>query len=352
MKSIPKYAQVRQSIHRQIQEGKLKPNDKLLSEDEYAKLYGVSTITVRKALSELVTDGYITRTKNKGTFVREQREDPASSKLVAFLMSPEDYYDVSYMQIIKGAQKILSQNGYSLIVEWTDKRGESEQAAIQKMLDQQVAGLFIYPFDPARSRENYRLIQAADVPYVQIDRYDIDAPGYFVGCDNYGGGLLATRKLIEMGHRRIYFGAYQFFLSSELERFDGYASAMRQANIRMEDGWLLNGIDYDELYKKIQARELTALFCCNDKLAIKVIHRLMEYGVQIPEDVSIMGFDDWAGRNLPMGLTTVRQNFADIGQSAGHLLLSVMNGSIRGGSLKLLTGVSVVMRDTVGPCRP
>ncbi len=90
---------------------------------------------------------------------------------------------------------------------------------------------------------------------------------------------------------------------------------------------------------------------CNDKLAIKVIQRLKEAGVRIPEDVSIMGFDDWAGHSQPIGLTTIRQNFLDLGQAAGHLLIGVMNGSLSCDPLKVLTGVSVVMRDTVGLSR-
>ncbi|MFV0401070.1 MAG: substrate-binding domain-containing protein [Oscillospiraceae bacterium] len=347
MKSIPKYARVREVISQQIKSGELSPGDKLLSEEEYAKLHGVSTITVRKALADLVTEGLIVRTKSKGTFVREPQEDQSASKLVALILSPEDYYDISYMQIIKGAQRMMADNEYSLIVEWGDKDFESERATILKMIDRQVDGFLIYPFDPVQSRENYRLIKDAGIPYVQIDRYDIDASDYFVGCNNYEGGMLATRKLLELGHRSICFGAYQFFLSSELERYDGFCSAMRQAGIELAHSHLLNGIDYDTLRDQILAGEVTALFCCNDKLAVKAVRQLMERGIRIPEDVSVMGFDDWEGnRDIPMGLTTMRQDFAALGQMAAHLLINVINGNTVS-NLKMLVGVTLVERDTV-----
>ncbi|MDL2301849.1 GntR family transcriptional regulator [Lachnospiraceae bacterium OttesenSCG-928-D06] len=348
MKSISKYATVRNVILEQIQNGELKPGDKLLSEQEYAEQFDVSNITVRKALAELVADGYITRIKSKGTFVKELPLKDNGSKLVSILLSPEDYYDISYMQIIKGAQKVMAENDYSLIVEWGDKNLESEQAVIVRMIERKVDGLLIYPFDPVLSRESYKLIQDAEIPYVQIDRYDINAQGYFVGCNNYEGGILATRTLLDLGHREIFFASYQFFLSSELERYDGYCSAMRQAGITLSPERLLNNIDYDDLKKRILSGEITALFCCNDKLATKVVTQLINRDVRIPEDVSIIGFDNWKGnQDIPVALTTIQQDFMEIGQMAALLLINAMNKTVTNNNMKLLTGVSLVMGDSV-----
>ncbi len=350
MRAIPKYEKVRENIREQISDGRLQPNDKLPSEEEYAKLYGVSTITIRRALADLVAEGRITRTKSKGTFVRGAGEEPPSSKLVALLLAPEDGHDVSYMQIIKGAQKIMADNDYSLIVEWGDKRLDSERAAILRMIDRKVDGLLLYPFNPTLSQENYRLLRETSIPYVQIDRYDIEAPGHFVGCNNFEGGVMATRNLLELGHRAIHFVAYRFFLSSELERYDGYCSAMRQAGVQLNAGHLLSVVDYDLLADRIRAGEITALFCCNDRLAMEVIEELLRRGVRVPQDVSIVGFDDWASNaSSPVPLTTVRQNFHEIGQMAAHLLVSVINNTVQSNNIKVLTSVSLVQRGSVAP---
>ncbi len=127
-----KYMVVKQSIKQQIENGTLAVNDRLPSETEYAQIYQVSTITIRRALTELAKEGYIKRLKHKGTFVTSATDICATSHLIALLLYSEDRNDNSYIQIIRGAQTKASSMGYSLIVEWIDADAEQESLAIQK----------------------------------------------------------------------------------------------------------------------------------------------------------------------------------------------------------------------------
>lgn len=341
--SEPKYETVKQALLLQIQSGELRPGDKLPNEEDLMKQFQVSGITIRKAMTELANEGAITRIKRKGSFVNGAQASDHSSRLIAFILSAEDNYDVSYMKIIKGAQQAAAEFGYSLIVEWSN----DEQASIQKMLDRKVDGFLIYPFDPIQSKDNYLHIEQNNIPYLLVDRYNVDHPSYFSGCNNYDGAILATRELIRLKHTKIKFASYHFFLHSEQERFAGYCSAMRQAGLPVEGDHLLTRIDYDALSGSVMKRDITALFCSNDKLAVETIEQLTRRGVNIPQDVSVMGFDDWdhAG-NLSVGLSTVRQDFEEIGRNAANLLNQVIQGQTHGGSTKILSGVSLVLRES------
>jgi GntR family transcriptional regulator, arabinose operon transcriptional repressor len=343
----PKYETVKQALQQQIQAGKLQPGDKLPHEEDLMKQFKVSGITIRKALTELADEGVITRIKRKGSFVNGAQPADHSSHLIAFILSAEDNFDVSYMKIIKGAQQAAAEFNYSLIVEWSNENLAVEQASIQKMLDRKVDGFLIYPFDPVRSKDNYQLIEQNNIPYLLVDRYNVDHPSYFSGCDNYDGAILATRELIRLKHTKIKFASYHFFLHSEQERFAGYCSAMRQAGLTVTDEDLLTRIDYDGLADSILKREVTALFCSNDKIAIEIIGQLTTRGLKIPQDVSIIGFDDWDhSSNLSIGLSTVRQNFEEIGRNAANLLNQVIRGKTHSSNTKILSGVTLVIRES------
>ncbi|GJM78424.1 GntR family transcriptional regulator [Paenibacillus sp. HMSSN-139] len=343
----PKYETVKQALLQQIQAGKLQPGDKLPHEEDLMKQFKVSGITIRKALTELADEGVITRIKRKGSFVNGAQPADHSSHLIAFILSAEDNFDVSYMKIIKGAQQAAAEFNYSLIVEWSNENLAVEQASIQKMLDRKVDGFLIYPFDPVRSKDNYQLIEQNNIPYLLVDRYNVDHPSYFSGCDNYDGAILATRELIRLKHTKIKFASYHFFLHSEQERFAGYCSAMRQAGLTVTDEDLLTRIDYDGLADSILKREVTALFCSNDKIAIEIIGQLTTRGLKIPQDVSIIGFDDWDhSSNLSIGLSTVRQNFEEIGRNAANLLNQVIRGKTHSSNTKILSGVTLVIRES------
>ena len=345
MNSLPKYLQVRNELYDRIQNGYLRKGDKLPSEQELCEEFSVSALTIRRALTELSNEGFVARIKSKGSFI----SDPGGSGIIALILAAEDYGDSSYMKIIQGAQKIAAEHEYSLIVEWGNKNLEYERLIIQKTIDRKVEGILIYPYDPVRSRENYRLIEDVGIPYTVIDRYDMDSKCHTVSSDNYRGGVLAANELLSLGHTRIVFAAYHFFLSSEQERFDGYSAAMRQAGVMVSHEHLLSdrSLDYSELSRRILSREVTAVFCCNDRLAFKLMRGLLDLGVRVPEDVSIIGFDDWgAPSGLPIGLTTVRQDFTGIGTLAAKLLILTIKGMFCNGGIRALMGVELVRRES------
>lgn len=346
-----KYVAVKEYILNQIHSGELKPNDKLPNEADYSEHFQVSAITTRKALSELADEGYIVRIRKKGTFVApfppSAKEE--NSHLIAVIISAEDRFDISYMKIIRGAQALAAEQKYSLIVEWCENTPSQEAVTIQKLLARRVDGFILYPYDPAKSGQSFTMLEQAGVPYVLVDRYDINHPCYFSGCNNYDGAVLATEELLRLKHTKIKFAAYHFFLQSEQERYEGFCTAMRQAGLDTSQNNLIVGMESGRLAELIRTREVTAIFCCNDRLAVKLMRSLQEQHIRTPEDVSFIGFDDWdESLNNSLGLTTIKQNFDEIGTNAAHLLISAIQGNITSNNTKILSGVSLIRRSSTG----
>ncbi len=344
-----KYLIVKEALLKNIQDGILKPGEKLQSEQEYAQTYQVSLITIRKALAELASEGYITRIRKKGTFVNDTLFKPqGTSHLISVIISADERYDISYMKMLKGIQSMAALQNYSVIVEWCDNNPQQEEAAIRKMLMQNVEGFLLYLSDPAQSRYMLSLIEERNLPFVLIDRCEDSFPCYYAGCDNFTGGILATEELIKSHHTKIFFAAYKFFLPSEQARFEGFCCSMLKAGLPVDSLRLIREFDINKLAAMIRSRECTAIFCCNDRLAIKTIQALGRLDLHTPQDYSIIGFDEWdESLNDSIGLTTIRQNFDEVGRNAFYLLHSAIQGIVTGNNTKFISGVSMVRRASV-----
>ena len=139
----PKYEIIRQTLLRQIETGALPPETLLPDENALAAQYGVSLITVRRAMTELAKDGAIRRVRGKGSFVKKrapEKRQPGEEKVIAFLLNHDNNAAVSITRIISGVQEVLSQRGYRLLVEWNVLSGPIEQATIDRMILSRVDG--------------------------------------------------------------------------------------------------------------------------------------------------------------------------------------------------------------------
>lgn len=350
MQNTPKYMIVAQDIRQQIESGALKPGDKLKSEQEYAQIYDSSTITIRKGLENLVAERLIYRIKGKGSFVSSAEEQSANSHLMAVVFSIADWQDISFMQIIMGLQRTLAQMNCSLIVEWNNRSLESESVSVRNLIQRKVDGVFLYPHDPDASKDNYDLLEQANIPYIILDHRSTKHPAHFISCDNRAGSEAATRYMLSMNHKKLRFINYEFIFSSEQERYEAFYLTMKKHGLcGPEDELMLsyNEIDFAELSNQIRAGDVTGLVCANDKLAIQCINQLMSHGLRIPTDVSIIGFDDWE-RNAtsPVPLTTIRQSFVNLGIYAAHMMGMLRDAQVEG-KCSMMISTELVERESV-----
>jgi DNA-binding LacI/PurR family transcriptional regulator len=158
------------------------------------------------------------------------------------------------------------------------------------------------------------------------------APLTSVAVDNADGARTATQHLLELGHQTVYHVSGPSSCLDARERIDGWRAALREAEAHEPDvmvgDWSARS-GYETGQKLARMDDVTAVFCSNDTIALGLIRALSEAGRRVPEDVSVVGFDDMpeAGYFMPP-LTTVRQDFSELGRRAlGSLVERISGGS-------------------------
>lgn len=204
----------------------------------------------------------------------------------------------------------------------------SIKAALDHLLAQSIEALVVIA-PQVRVLEAIREL-AIDVPYVTLQNADVGGQ-HSLSVDQVEGGRLATRHLIELGHTEImHISGPQDWIEAEA-RMQGYLEAINDADLRTRAPILGDWSAHFGYYAGLELlrfRDFTAVFASNDQMALGFMHACREMGVDIPGDMSLVGFDDIpeAAHFYPP-LTTVRQNFSEIGRRAVSLLLAELQGN-------------------------
>ena len=202
-------------------------------------------------------------------------------------------------------------------------------------------------------------LRGAGIPLVVVDPANTPPPDIpSVGATNWAGGFAATEHLLGLGHRRIgaITGPVDFLCS--LARLDGYRSALERAGVAFDPALVRYGDFYHEggFARASELLDLaerpTAIFAGSDQQAFGVYEAARQRGLRIPEDLSVVGFDDLpVARWASPPLTTVRQPLAEMGQAAAQMLGELIEGSaLRSNRLELSTEL-VVRESTAVPRR-
>lgn len=347
---ISKYQAVKNVIIENINTGVFGPGSLIPSENEIAKQFGVSIVTARKALSDMVHDGYIYRIRGKGSFVSNSPKQKNNDlRLVAFLVMSDKEADSSTMQLIRGAQTYLSSKGYSLVVECSNDSSETERMLIESFVENGVAGMVIFPVDPDKNSDCYERLSDKKIPFVLVDRAPEHMPVNFVASYNMDGAYRIAQYLISMHHRKIAFAAMHGNLDAEKLRYEGYAAALSKNGIEPDPELYFDDTIHhmDRITALALDGKITAVMCINDVTAGVIINHFRKNGIRIPQDVSVTGFDDAEiAKYLSPSLTTVRQSFPEIGKCAATLLANGMENPDAGYS-KVLLPTELVIRESV-----
>ena len=221
-----------------------------------------------------------------------------------------------YAEIVLGARTLASQNGYTLLVASSEGEFEAERRAIELLQSKDVDGLVATPvLDEHADLSHFFELKRRNFPFVLLEEV-LGVPASLVDVDNSAGSRKAVEFLIEQGHTRIaHFAGPRYSMHSQ-ERIDGVrhaCSASRlifsdydivQAGAHLADGYR-SALEY--FRERPESERPTAVTCYNDLVAIGVCRALRELGLGVPEDVSVIGFDDIPLLEyLAVPLTTVR----------------------------------------------
>lgn len=336
-KPIPKYMRLKQELMSWIESGQLKPDDKAPSENEIAGRFDMSRQTVRQALGELEKEGLLYRVQGKGTFIARRNLRPMQPPGIMIGMLTTHISDYIFPHIIQGAEARLREEGYSLLLSSTGNDKEKERENLEQMLRQPLGGLIIEPTRSAQGNPNLQLFLSLDVhhiPYIMInERYpELHCP--CLKLDDEAGGFIAAEHLIKLGHRRI----AGFFKTDDLQganRLKGFIRALHKHRLPLEEGTVTNyaseekhNVPYEAALAMLKSAERpTAFVCYNDELAVLMLEAARQLGLSVPDDLSIVGFDDSPlATATEVKLTTLSHPKEKMGIRAADMLLGMIKG--------------------------
>jgi GntR family transcriptional regulator, arabinose operon transcriptional repressor len=340
--------QIADLLRSRIQAGEYHPGERLPSLRELSSEFQLDKAIIRMAIQGLEQEGLVVRPPNCRATVRDLNSDvidipakPAPRKLsqfVALIMrrgKPIDDGRSGQERIFLGINQVLLKTGrHTIFMDMEDSRplpGEPTDviaAYLEYADDQEFGGIVCYG-DYGMDRSVLRRV-AKSIPVVLIDRslpgIDVD----FVGVTNFKGTYGVVKYLIDLGHKRIAFVSRMEPITTVGDRMMGYKHALTDSfgsdyfemvitePSEGPDPWL----SLDQVFAMPAGNRPTALVCVNDNQAVIVAERAIAAGMRIPEDLSIVGFDN-AVTTLPggVGLTTVEQPHEQIGIEAGKLIL-------------------------------
>lgn len=353
------YSQIVEYLKNEILQNRLQPGDKLPTELELSKMFGVSRITSKRALDELAKENWIYRKKGKGSFVlplQEKRVERNVPKIIAMVL-PTDGTAGRRIEYIRGATDYLEDKGYYLSVHTTYDDPVKEREYLLNLPVNGIKGMILYP----SMRENFDVLSVLctrQYPIVLIDQRYQSLPLSSVVSDNCDGAYKAVSHLIELGHRRIAYVALVRLedVSSVRERFLGYCKALKDHGVPIDldivrvplskytEGDTENKLE--DVLADLLKKGTTAIFAEHDYLAILIAKKLSNMGVHIPQDVSLVGFDNIEMlEHLEFRLTTVDQDFYKIGMLAAQTVIqAIENGSYK--PREVVVPVKLIKRDT------
>ncbi len=233
-------------------------------------------------------------------------------------------------EIMRGIDAELGLAEYDLILYTTHRQAAKESSFIGTLTQGMADGLLIVlPRNPGAFLPTLRQHK---MPFVLIDHPGIDEQTRAVGATNWQGAYNATEYLINLGHRQIGFITGSMDLGCARDRLSGYRAAIKIHHLPLDEGLICEG-NFDQVAgydsgKILLARtnRPTAIFASNDMMAMGVMDAARELSLRIPDDVSILGFDDIPQAvNIRPALTTVRQPLEKMGRVATQMLLDGLN---------------------------
>ena len=321
----PKYILVENHIKQAIKKKQLV--DKLPGERTLALQLGVSYMTVRKSIENLVSQGVLFKVPTKGTFVNHKKVQRRRNRTIGYFLDASMIAGISspyYSLIFNAIEKVARKEGYSLVY-FSDNNVDNLSRTLDK-----VDGVIATCFPRI---ESIILKIKQSVPVVVIDNSAADKNIPSVIIDNFNADVDSVDYAYSLGHDKIGFMTGLEDSDIGKSRYAGYQYGLSKNNLTFDENLVFRGnysyeagIEGAEYF--LTLKELpTALICANDAMALGAIRRFSKEGIKIPQDISIIGFDDIevASQIVP-ALTTIAAPVEGIAKHSFMILKDLIDG--------------------------
>lgn len=325
---------------------------------DVAKLAGVSATTVSHVInkSRFVSPGTKARVVEA---MRELNYQPnavarslrmKTSNTIGLIIS--DISNPFFTNLVRGVEDVANSKGKNLILCNTDEKTEKEETYLRILRQKQVDGIIMAP--TGGPLEFLRQLIEVGFPLVFIDRLPDGIQVPTVTVNNEKASCDAVRHLTSLGHVRIGVVTGMTGISSTVERMKGYERALSENGIETDErlvveGWSRVEGGYDAAMRLLSLKPRpTAIFATNNLMTIGVMRALRDCGLRCPEDMSVVGFDDfdWASAFHPY-LTTVAQPVYELGATAANLLFKRMKARrMSGNPARVVLEARLIVRES------
>ncbi|MGB2783331.1 MAG: LacI family DNA-binding transcriptional regulator [Atribacterota bacterium] len=307
---------------------------------------GVSPKTQKRVLKVIEKKGY-----SPSAMARGLKTQLSKSIGIAVPDTIGDFYG----EIINSIELVAAESGYNLIISLNHHLIQEELPAVNFFKAKKVDGAILIT---TSGDDDYidSLIKEG-VKIVLLDRNPHGLRVDTVKTDNFKGGYMATEYLLDLGHRDILFIQGISHIDPSIERFNGYKKALKDKGINRNSSFILQGnFTVDSGYSTVKeyidkyGLNFTSIFAANDQMAIGAIKALHDKGISIPNNVSIIGFDDsYLSPYIIPPLTTIKQRREEMGKAAVELLLDRISshGKKERTPLQIIIPVELIERESV-----
>lgn len=328
----PIYKQIYDDINLRIAEGEYSLGSMLPSESKLCAIYNVERATIRHALSLMVEEGKIAKIPGLGANVTDPnaRNDGCKNKTLLFLLPRGsnnmeligEPFNAKLMEVLDHQ---CAEQGYALLY-----KPYSQTDTVDSLIRAcNPCGVFIMSVLPANL---FKSFHQKGIPIVLVNQNHPLHPSVCV--DNRGGARMAAEYLLDLGHRKIGFIGVSTNRQAINSRFNGFNEILEQNSVTMKPDWIVHG-DWSMASGRTAMRQImsgkelpTALFVANDAMAIGAVMEAQESGISVPNDISIVGFDDVEQSSyIRPSLTTVAVDFQTMARAACMLMINIIEST-------------------------
>ncbi|WP_244871480.1 LacI family DNA-binding transcriptional regulator [Orenia marismortui] len=324
---------------------------------DIAKEAGVSTTTVSRVLNDKPDVSEATKKKIQKVIDKLGYNPNGIARGLVLqkthtigLIIP-DISNPFFPEVAKGVEDRARELNYSVIFCNTDNDKEREKEAIALMKSKHVDGI-ILSLSISNKEELYKL-EEKNFDVVQIDRKIPDSNYQAVVIDNTLGAYNATSHLVELGHTKIAHVTGDLEIQTGQDRLEGFKKAIANFDLNYKEEWIVEGdfskeSGYQAMKKLLRLKDRPkAVFIANDLMAIGAYEAIFEMGLGIPEDISVVGYDDIEIASIiKPGLTTMTQSKYKLGQAAADMLIAKIDSKEEVDDEDIILNPKLIIRDS------
>ncbi|MCK5013412.1 MAG: LacI family DNA-binding transcriptional regulator [Candidatus Omnitrophica bacterium] len=331
--------------------------NKKISIEDVARRAKVSITTVSRVINNVPTVSAKNRAKVEEAIVHLKFKPNVSAQRLArgynnsigLVMPgyPGIFYSFYAVELIRGVGHACEIKGLDLVFHITNGDNPINTSNV---------GGIIFA-DVIENKKQVESAIAMGTPCLIINNRVDDLNVNYIAIDNKKGGRIAADYLVSLGHKKIATITGNLNTQAGLHRFEGFKKFLKEKDIDLPEKYLYRG-DYSRRCARAAAQSFlelpeppTAIFAASDEMALEAVTVIMEKGLRIPEDISIIGFDDNPACLFgPVALTTIKQLLFKMAEDSVHLLSSIIAGKDKVKKKSVLTP-ELVVRESCGPCR-